>query len=133
MANDGAGPDTFNHTNLTTWHDDRAIGGLNHGKPVRPTMGLLTLKACILHWVSNISFCCDPTPLSEVSQFLMDDSIVQAMEEPWVVDTFVPEFRAPPPIGVPVPLPLASNALWGNCQNEPKGDLYTKSKGHLHS
>jgi hypothetical protein len=46
MASDDAGPDTLNHTNLTTWHGDRAIGGLNHGKTGKATMGLLTSKAC---------------------------------------------------------------------------------------
>jgi len=49
MASDDAGPDTLNHTNLTTWHGDQAIGGLNHGKTGKATMGLLTSKACILH------------------------------------------------------------------------------------
>jgi hypothetical protein len=49
------------------------------------------------------------------------------MEEPWVVENLVPEFRAAPLIGVPVPLAPLRRVLF-YAMNDPKKRFCTRAE-----
>jgi len=71
MASDDAGPDTLNHTNLTTWPWRLSDWWLEPRETGKAAMGLLTpSKPVFSTGVSKYILSWRPTPLfPEVSQF----------------------------------------------------------------